>query len=360
MAEKAINTELVQLKPSEVAATLQTLIADNEPCLLIGPPGCGKSDLTAQAAEAAGADLIVTHPVTSDPTDAKGLPWLEVGKDHAEFKPFGDFYKALNATKKTVLFIDDLGQAPDAVQASYMQPVLNRQVDGKRFPDHVTFIAATNRRTDKAGVRGILEPVKGRFTLIHMISDVDDFCTNLFLRGKSYGLDDDTIVYGAAYFRFVPDALNKFDATVDMTNSPTERNWVKAMKFASMKLPSHIEHALIAGRVGAGYAAQFEGFIRNARLMPSLDVILSDPTNAVIPDENQTLWAVAVGLASRATENNFQRISTYAKRLNKEGRGEFASVLVRDSIRRQPRIQSTKPYIELVSGDMGRLMTGRI
>ena len=63
-------------------------------------------------------------------------------------------------------FLDDLGQAPMSVQAAAMQLILARRINGFKISDKVIFMAATNRREDKAGVTGILEPVKSRFAWI--------------------------------------------------------------------------------------------------------------------------------------------------------------------------------------------------
>jgi hypothetical protein len=240
-----------------------------------------------------------------------------------------------------------------------MQWAWAREVNGYRLPDHVAICAATNRRTDKAGVSGILEPVKGRFTMLHMKSDLDDFCNNLFTRGASYGLTDDTIVCGAAFLRFREDLLNQFEATADMTNSPTERNWVSAFKMCDQKLPKHISFALVSGRVGVGAATEFVGFLEIYRQLPSLDAILHDPVNAIIPEQPAALFAVAVGLASKATEKNFAQIATYASRLEKSDNGEFAALLVRDSVRRNERVTNSLAYIQLCSSPTGKLMTGR-
>ncbi len=43
-----------------------------------------------------------------------------------------------------VCLLDDLGQAPPAVQAAAMQLLLARRVNGHAVSDHVTFLAATN------------------------------------------------------------------------------------------------------------------------------------------------------------------------------------------------------------------------
>ena len=113
--------------------------------LITGAPGTGKSDIVDQATREAGAELIISHPVTSDPTDFKGLGALVDGE--AKFLPFDQLKDLITATRPTVFFLDDLGQAPPAVQAAAMQLILARRVNGHKVSDAVTFIAATNRKT---------------------------------------------------------------------------------------------------------------------------------------------------------------------------------------------------------------------
>jgi hypothetical protein len=57
-----------------------------------------------------------------------------------------------------------------------MQLILARRVNSFTLPDCVSFVAASNRRQDKAGVTGILEPVKSRFaTILEVSPDLDDW-----------------------------------------------------------------------------------------------------------------------------------------------------------------------------------------
>ncbi len=136
----------------------------------------GKSDLVAQACNDAGADLIINHPAVSDPTDYKGLPFPVADKDEATFLLLGDLLKLINADSPTLFFLDDLGRAPASVHSAVMQLILARRVNGHKVSEHVVFLAATNRREDKAGVMGILEPVKSRFAaIVELEVDADDW-----------------------------------------------------------------------------------------------------------------------------------------------------------------------------------------
>lgn len=164
------------MKPSELKETLITLINSRLPALVVGAPGIGKSDIVTHAATDAGNDVIISHPVVSDPTDYKGLPHATHDGTTAEFLPYGELNHLIHAEKPTVFFLDDLGQAPPSVQAACMQLLLARRINGHMVSNHVTFLAATNRRQDRAAVTGILEPVKSRFaTILNLEPDLNDW-----------------------------------------------------------------------------------------------------------------------------------------------------------------------------------------
>ena len=156
------------MKPSTLATTLAIAMEYKLNILIKGTPGIGKTDIVHQAAEKSNNKLIISHPVVSDPVDYKGMPAIiTIDKEtRAEFLPFGDLQALIEAEGPTTFFMDDLGQAPPAVQAAAMQLLLARRINNHKVSDHVCFIAATNNKEDKAGVSGILEPVKSRFCSI--------------------------------------------------------------------------------------------------------------------------------------------------------------------------------------------------
>lgn len=340
------------MNPSRLQTFLANAIAAKLPVLITGAPGIGKSDIVAQAASDANADLILSHPVVSDPTDAKGLPWIASDKKSATFLPFGEMMRAINAKTSTVWFLDDLGQASPAVQASFMQLILARRVNGHVLPDCVTFVAATNRRTDRAGVTGILEPVKSRFaSIVELEPSLDDWCT--------WAIKKQLPVQLIAFLRFRPDLLQAFNPSADLVNSPSPRTWHNAAKLMQLGLDSTIEYEALKGAVGEGAAAEFTAFLQIARECPSLDGILLDAHNAPIPSKPAALYAVATGLANKATEANFSRIATYAERLTQAKHGEFAVLMLRDCLRRNPQLMQTSDFTKLASSETGKLFSGK-
>jgi hypothetical protein len=259
----------------------------------------------------------------------KGLPWPKAGQDEATFLPFGELARALKATSPTVWFLDDLGQATPAVQASFMQLILARRVNGHVLPDCVTFIAATNRRTDRAGVSGILEPVKSRFaSIVELAPDVDSWCNWAFTASIPSTL--------IAFLRFRPDLLSLFTPSADMSNSPMPRTWASLAKLEALALPQQVELAAMSGAVGDGPAAEYLAFRRMYQTLTSVDAILLDPKGCKLPTQPNELYATATALAAKSTDANLSRIGVYAQRLVDASRGEFAVLLMRDCIRRTP------------------------
>ena len=337
---------------SQLATLLSKTIPAGHPVLITGAPGIGKSNIVEQASQMAGADLLISHPAVADPTDAKGLPWPAQGATEATFLPFGELARAINATKRTVWLLDDLGQAPPAVQASYMQLLLARRVNGHVLPDHITFVAATNRRTDRAGVTGILEPVKSRFTtIVELTAEINDWCQWAFSNKIPPIL--------IAFLRYRPELLCQFAASADLTNSPVPRTWESLAKLESLQLPALIEMAAFAGAVGEGAATEYVAFRRMAQSLTSIDAVLIDPMTAVISRQPSELYAVAVALAARANPQNFARIATYAQRLVDAQRGEFAVLMLRDAARRDPKLIYTDTFVRLSSGPIGQMISGQ-
>lgn len=343
----------MSVTPKQLIELLAAMIPARLPLLITGAPGVGKSDIIAQATATAQAELLISHPAVADPTDAKGLPWPKANGTEATFLPFGELAHAIKATKPTVWLLDDLGQATPAVQASFMQLILARRVNGHVLPDHVTFIAATNRRSDRAGVSGILEPVKSRFAcIVELEPNIDDWSLWAYCHGVSPTL--------IAFLRYRPELLCQFQATADLTNSPVPRTWAHLAKLETLNLSPAVESSAFSGSVGEGPALEYQAFRQMAKSLVNLDAILVNPDKVSIPSKPSELYATVIGLASRANEQNFNRIAVYANRLHVEANhGEFAVLLIRDSIRRDEKIQYTDSFTRLNSGPIGQLISGR-
>ncbi len=321
------------MRPRQLKEALKFAIQYKLPMLIKGGPGVGKSEICAQAAEEMGAKLIISHPVVSDPTDFKGLPYPVKGKEEAKFLPFGDLLQLIKADKPTVYFLDDLGQAPMSVQASCMQLLLARRVNGHIVSDYVVFLAATNRRQDRAGVQGILEPVKSRFaSIVELEVNTDDWV--------DWAIKNDMPAELIAFIRFRPELLNKFDPTGDIKNTPNPRTVAYVGTMINRGMPSESEYELIAGAVGEGFSAEFTGFQQTWRDLPDIDKLIKDPDNADVPEEPSSLYAICGAIASRATVKKYSNIMRYTERLP----AEFQVLLIKDSVQRKKSLTNTEAF----------------
>ena len=346
------------MRPSELVTFLKHAIMVKDPVAIIGAPGLGKTDILKQTVSDIKYHLVISHPSVEDPTDSKGIPW---GNGHGiDFQPVGQIKRVIAATEPTVWFLDDFGQAMPSVQAPYMQWLLGGECSGHKLPSCVTMVLASNRRTDRAGVTGFLEPVKSRVTFVTLEPHVDDWCAWMLQQTHVDGvaIPMDAIAEQVAFIRFRPDLLSQFQPSADLQNSPSPRNWVSSLKWLTGGLPNALELAGLTGRVGEGAAVERMGFRRLYRELPNIDGILIDPDKASIPTQPATLYAVVTALGIRANAKNFARVGRYAQRLTDAQHGEFAALLLRDATRRDQSIMQTPAFVKLASGDLGQLIAG--
>lgn len=326
----------MNINPKQLNKILEIAIPKKEPIIVVGTPGIGKTDILVSVANKLNANLVISHPVTCDPTDYKGFPFAtfnkEKNRDEAHFLPFGDLQKLIDANKLTICFFDDFGQSPPSVQAAIMQLVLSRRINGFHVSDDVVFVAATNRKQDKAGVSGILEPVKSRFTILNLIPDLDSWCEWAILNDLNPCL--------IQFIRYRPSLLNDFKPTPEIANCSNPRTIATVSRHLSCNYGSELEYIMIAGAAGEGFATEFSAFQKIYGSLPDADEILKNPKKAKIPKELAQLYALAGAIAYRTTKDNFNKVCELIERLPVE----FGVMLMKDVILRIPEIVSTKEF----------------
>ena len=319
------------MRPKQLRALLATSFRHRRKILVKGMPGIGKSDIVAQAAADLQAELLISHPAVSDPTDYKGMPAI-LADGRAEFLPFGDLNKLIQAKKPTVAFLDDIGQAPPAVQAALMQLLLARRVNGHQISDQVVLCGATNDTKHMAGVAGMLEPVKSRWdSIVELECSVDDWC--------AWALEVNVPAELVAFVRFRPALLCDFKPTRELKNSPCPRTVAAVGQWLKIGVK---DHDVITGAAGEGFATEFIAFLQMYSQLPNLDGIIMNPDAAPVPENPAALYAVVSGLARKTEKGNAERVFRYLKRLPKE----FEVCCVRDTVHIKPEVQTTRAFVD--------------
>jgi hypothetical protein len=321
--------------PSQLHDALIPLIKAGLPVLVTGRPGQGKTDIIRQVCAELDYDLLISHPVVDEPIDYKGFPFAytdDQGNPKAAFIPFDDLEKMVNATKPTLAFADDAGHAPKSVQAAYMQLLLNRAIDGKQISKHVTFVAASNRKEDKAGVQGFLEPLKDRFvTIMELVSSRDDWIQWAIFNKLPFEL--------ISWVRYVPEVLNEWEPTTDFSRLPTPRGIYGVARMIQAGMPEDLRLKMIAGAIGKTRAVELDGFLKIYQDLVDPDEVIKDPMGAEIPTEPGHCYALCGALANRANKKTLPAIIQFANRFSDpnefpdgDTKDDFSVLLVRDAV----------------------------
>lgn len=331
------------MRPSQIATALNYLIDANQPVMLHGSPGVGKSDVVRQVAKQRGIELIDLRLSQLDPVDLRGVPSVDT-KKHITSWNTPNF---LPTDGKGILFLDEINSAAQATQAAAYQLVLDRKLGDYMMPPGWAIIAAGNRSTDRAIVNQMSTALKNRFTHLNYEVSNDDWC--------DWALRNNIAVEVLGFIRFRPMLLNEFEQRneskeekervqrmKDAQAFATPRSWEFLSKIVQQKPGSDIEYELYTGIVGEGSAAEFMGYLKYYRDLPNLDALLMNPGAAKVPEEPATLYALSTGLATKATQDNMERVVKYALRLP----AEFQVLLMKDAIARDNDLTQTKPFNE--------------
>jgi len=321
--------------------------------MFTGPPGIGKTALIKMVADNLGYDLVIFHPCISDPTDFKGMPWVfqdKNGKQHCVFVPFDQLEALINATKPTICFLDDLIQAPEAVQAAAMQLLHGGSLNGKQISKHVRFVACTNRKQDRAGGTAILEPVKSRFHgIFELVPELEPFVQYLIKTKANPVL--------VAFMRNRPTWLTGGDdgwkPEADICNQPCARTIEHLSDCINMGLSKIARPSSYAGAVGQGMANEYFAFEQLAARLPDIDIILQNPLGAPAPATDEIAYAMIGALHTRMTRANLDNIYTF---IRKNFSIELQAVFHWDVESYNPGLMKSKGYVEW-SKDHGHVLS---
>jgi hypothetical protein len=297
------------MRPKELKQLLKFSFKKNYKVLIKGSPGIGKTDIVESVVFKLEYDYLPMFPVVDSPIDYKGLGSNVNGK--AVFLPYGNLEQMINAKKPLVVFLDDLGQATPAVQSAVMQLILARKVNGQPISKHVRFVAATNRREDKANVSGILEPVKSRFdSIVELEVNVEDWIDWAVKHKMPHSL--------ISFIQYRPVLLNDFKPTRDIENSPCPRTVANVGRMINDNIRDNLLFEAVKGAAGVSFANEFTSFIRVYKDLPTAKEIEADPVNCKIPAEVSARFAIMGMILEAITIGNMGKYLIYLDRLGTE------------------------------------------
>jgi len=323
------------LSPARLIEVLPRLIENQISTIICGPPGIGKTSIPVELTKSLKRRLLISHPVTDDPVDYKGLPMVIDGK--AEFVPIGTLADLLaSVDTPTTWIIDDLGQAPGAVQAALMQLVGAGHLNGQTIQNgNLGIVCTTNRRQDKAAVTGLITPLRDRAVVLHLAADVPTW--------RKWAAKNDVHHSVVGFLNFAPQCLSKPNPTLDMEQGCSPRGWERVSKLVKLFGANHGELLeLIEGCVGQGPAAEYKGFLDIGHSLPTVKEILAGPDKVPVPEKAMSRYALVSALAFSATKTNFKKILTYVGRMP----DEYVMVTIQMSGERVPSLLRDDKSVE--------------
>lgn len=321
------------MRPKQLIKALKSNFSmpKRRPMMIWGQPGIGKSTIIKQVADEIGLQFLDWRLILKDPTDLRGIPHVvkKNGSTITEWARPADFPEE----GEGVLLLDELPTCPPLIQVAAYQLLTDFRIGEHKLGDGWRVLGAGNRQTDKAGAGRMLTPMNSRMQHVDLEEDVDDWVEWAYLNGIHTGL--------IAGVRFIRRLINTFDP-----KNPNQRSFScpRTLEYTSDVLhsnpPPEIEFEMVKGTIGEGEAAELMAFLKMYKSIPNLDHILLSPDTAMVPERPDAMFATVVGLARRATEDNFGRILTYAERLPEE----FNVLLVKDCVRAKRELAITPQF----------------
>ena len=287
------NLEAISLKISEIKDAIRICMDSKQPVMLWGPPGVGKSDAIRQIGEEQKRPVIDLRLSLLNPVDIRGVP-VAIDGITRWWAP-GFLPRSGEESENSILFLDEVNLASQAVQSATYQLVLDRKVGEYVLPKGVDIIAAGNRGTDHANVFGMSSALRNRFIHYEVIPDLDEW--------KDWALKNGIRMEIVSYLNNKPTHLFFFDPKAHIRQFPTPRSWVFASRILD-RLPSTDGAAkLLSGALGSGVATEFAGFLRVIDKIPSAEAVVAHGDMSIkAPSKAHELYAFSgalVGVAIR-------------------------------------------------------------
>jgi len=329
-------------------STLKNLMAAGIRVLLVGGPGCAKTARIEAIANELGRRLVTVRAALSERVDFGGalVPDTKAGVTKA--LPLELLKDLQTTTEPTLLFLDDLGQAPMDVQSALM-----RLFDKGELSPHVLIWGATNRPGDVCGVARMGEQLKSRFGPKFEIPtpgtvDATDGAQLL-------GTWEDEV---AAWCEWAMDrgAAAEIIAWHRSTSGRTLYAWkpnsnpgVSMPDFRAWETVIDLwdngiqDLATISAVIGKSAAAEFLQFARLAHELPTPDQVWMDPNGAPVPEDPSALYLVASMLAAAVDDQTASAAVTYMGRMPRV----YGALLARDMYRKLgPALSGSKEWVK--------------
>jgi hypothetical protein len=299
------NTTIRTISPKSASKAIKRAISKRRPIMLWGPPGIGKSDVVAQIGKEQGREVIDIRLALWDPTDIKGMPYLNEKDGTMNWAPPSELPHDPNSN--AIVFLDEIVSAPPAVQAAAYQLILNRRVGKYRLPEGVDIVAAGNREGDRGVTYKMPAPLASRFIHLEMAPSNDDWV--------DWAVNNNVHPDVIGYISFAKQDLFNFDPQSPSRSFACPRTW----NFVSDLLwdedgDTNSLTDLVSGAIGDGLALKFIAHRKLCGKLPKAIDILEGTVTELKNKESKevsAMYSLTVSLCYELKELSNKKVKKW-------------------------------------------------
>jgi len=266
-----------------------------------------------------------------DPSDLRGIPVWEKEKSATQWLPPSTFPRKGFG----IIFFDELNLAPNLVQASAYQFILDRGLGTYMVPEGYAVLAAGNRLEDRANVFEMAAPLSNRMGHVQLDPpSVEDW--------TSWAAKHDIDARVVGYLNFMQGSLFQFDSRMKEKAFGTPRTWefvsdlikdIPTADYANLKL-------YVGSLVGEGEANQFVGFLKLRDHLRPIKEYFEKAKTVVLPEKVDLQWALVTSVVEYFKVHNTQAVLKQYIALLKRFSEEYAVFTLKMTYAFDPSIQS--------------------
>jgi hypothetical protein len=229
----------------------------------------------------------------------------------------------LHTDQPMIIVFDEIGKTSQAVLNSIL-PALNERRWGNRYFHHDTIVfATTNMGSENVG--DVMKPhVRNRITMVRMEKPNAE-------ETVAYGINNGMHPTVAAWISRNPQCFASFEDVENPDDNPyiyhpkvqrpafvTHRSMSRASTILHKQdmLSTEALTHLLCGTIGAPAALDLMTFIRLADQLPTRSEIISNPSNAQVPDSPSAMVLLVCQAVHWVDEGNFDAWMTYMNRFS--------------------------------------------
>ena len=323
---------MVEVTLAEAKVAVRELLTETDLIpYLEGPPGVGKSDCVYQIAqEQKWSGVKEIRLALCDPTDVKGLPWIDKTpwnggtKARARWAPMGELPDPEVDGETGIIFVDEYAQAVPSVQAALSQMFLLHRIADWYQPKGWKVVAAGNPPGTGNVTYQMPVLMRTRMQWFHITPSLDAWKEWAWQQGI-----DEMVI---AFLNFKQDLLYRF--TGKENAHPNPRSWARVSVLLKALPGSSLLDKHIAATIGEGPAAEFMAFRELRHRLPDVEKIFAGQD--IVPKDASILYALMgalVGECKRRGKGTVPRMFGYSEALQ----AEYAVLLIKDLARAMGR-----------------------